>query len=86
MDADLQEKMKDQLTKQDIVVRDHQGAQVCLDKENYAFFALLAQDMMQIAEKYEKDIDEVHKIYYQVSCSREKLVKVLQGDDAQKNQ
>lgn len=42
-----------------------------------AYFGLLAQDMLQIAEKYKTDIDEVHKAFYGVSCNREKLIKFL---------
>lgn len=44
-------------------------------------FAMIAQDMMMIADKFEKDIDEVHKLFYQLSCNREKLIKYLQGQE-----
>ncbi|CDW88076.1 UNKNOWN [Stylonychia lemnae] len=53
--------------------------QVNLTNGQEAFFALLAQDLMEIADNYKRDIDEVHKIFFEVSCDREKLKKVLDG-------
>lgn len=44
-----------------------------------AYFALLAQDLLDLADKYKRDIDEVHKIFFEVSCQRDKLIKVLEG-------
>lgn len=32
------------------------------------YFALLAQDLMSIADKYKRDIDDVHKKFFEVSC------------------
>ena len=49
-----------------------------------AYFALLAADLMAIAEKYRRDIEEIHKIFFQLSCDREKLIKVLDGQKVQK--
>ena len=43
------------------------------------FFALLAADMLELAEKYKRDVDQVHRIFFEVSCDREKLVKILEG-------
>ena len=43
-----------------------------------AFYALLAQDLLKMAQEYERDVAEVHKIFYQVSCNREKLQAVLE--------
>ena len=43
-----------------------------------AFYALLAQDLLKLAQEYERDVAEVHKIFYQVSCNREKLQAVLE--------
>jgi len=48
------------------------------------YFALLAQDMMQLAAKYKRDIDEIHKIFFEVSCDREKLIKILEGKNVDK--
>ena len=35
--------------------------------------------MMQLAAKYKRDVDEIHKLFFEVSCDREKLVKILEG-------
>ena len=43
-------------------------------------FVELAQDMMVIACKYEFEVEEVHKLYYSVSCDRNKLIGHLNGD------
>ena len=43
------------------------------------FFALLAADMLELAEKYKRDVDQVHRMFFEVSCDREKLVKILEG-------
>jgi hypothetical protein len=44
-----------------------------------AYFVMLASDMLSLAEKYKRDIEEVHKMFYQLNCDREKLVKCLEG-------
>ena len=44
-----------------------------------AFFALLASDMLDLAEKYKRDVDDVHRLFFEVSCDREKLIKLLEG-------
>lgn len=49
-----------------------------------AFYALISTDMIQIAEKYKRDVDDVHKIFYQVSGDRDKLIKVLEGQNGHK--
>lgn len=64
LDTNLTDQMKQQAEANSLVVRDKEGNQVSLDEGKQAFFALLAQDMLQLAEKYSKDIDEVHKLYY----------------------
>ena len=43
-------------------------------------FVELAHDMMSIAIQFSLTIDEVHKLYYSVSCDPEKLIKHLNGD------
>lgn len=37
--------------------------------------------MLTLAEKYKKCVNEVHKIFYEVSCDREELIKVLEGKE-----
>ncbi len=49
-----------------------------------AFFALLAADMLDLAEKYKRDVDDVHKMFFEVCCDREKLVKLLEGQKIDK--
>ena len=44
-----------------------------------AFFALLASEMLEIADKYKRDVEEVHKIFFEVSCQKDKLIKILEG-------
>jgi len=34
--------------------------------------------MLTLAEKYRKCVNEVHKIFYEVSCDRDELIKVLE--------
>ncbi len=59
------DQMKQKLEKQHIVVREEQsGNAIDLNNGKDAFFAMIAQDMLQIAQKFSKDIDEVHAIYY----------------------
>lgn len=40
---------------------------------------MLAHDMIELSKKYNKDVDEVHKVFYTLSCDRDKLVKWLEG-------
>jgi len=81
IDQRVADKMRDHLTRQDIVVRDSEtGAAKSVEEGKEAFFAMIAQDMLSLSEKFDKDIDEVHKIFYQLSCNRDKLVKFLNGD------
>jgi hypothetical protein len=37
--------------------------------------------MFKIAQRFEKDVQEVHKIFYEVSCNRDNLIKVLNDDE-----
>ena len=54
---------------------DQQELQLSSGQE--AYFALLAQDMLTIAATYGRDIHEVHKIFYEVSCDRDRLIMFL---------
>ncbi len=58
---------------------DEEKRQVNLTNGQEAYFALLAQDLLDLADKYKRDIDEVHKIFFEVSCERDRLIKVLEG-------
>ena len=71
----------DMVDKQGIVVTQKaNGIPVKIQTGQEAYFALLAQDMFKIAERYNKDIQEVHKIFYEVSCNRENLIRVLKDE------
>jgi len=35
--------------------------------------------MLDLAEKYKRDVDELHRLFFEVSCDREKLVRLLDG-------
>lgn len=60
------------------------GAPVTPATTEEAYFALLAQDMITLATKYNKPVHDLHKQYYQVSCNREKLVRLLEGKETTK--
>ena len=45
-----------------------------------AYFALLAQDLLNIATIHDYDIAEVHKIFYEVSCNRDNLIEVIDAE------
>lgn len=47
-----------------------------------AYFALLTADMQGLADKYKRDVEDIHKIFFQVSCDREKLHKILEDYSA----
>ena len=41
--------------------------------EREAFFALIAIKMMNLSQKYHRKLDELHDIFYSVSCDWERL-------------
>jgi Txe/YoeB family toxin of Txe-Axe toxin-antitoxin module len=75
----------DHVEKEGIVVFTKEGKEdadsrvVKLENGEEAYYALLASDMLQLSNKYKRDIDEVHKIFYEVSGKRDKLIKILEG-------
>lgn len=40
-----------------------------------SYFALLAAEMMKIADEYGKDVHSVHKVFYGVSCDHARMRK-----------
>jgi len=40
--------------------------------------------MLSLAEKYKRDIEEVHKIFFELSCDRDKLIKYLEGQKVER--
>ena len=58
---------------------DEEKRAISITDGEVAFFALLASDMLDLAEKYKRDVDDVHRMFFEVSCDRDKLVKLLEG-------
>lgn len=58
---------------------DEEKRQIAVTEGEVAFFALLASDMLDLAEKYKRDVDDVHRLFFEVSCDRERLVRLLEG-------
>ena len=44
-----------------------------------AYYAFLCKDLQEIAAKYKRNVDDIHTIFLEVSCKREKLIKCLEG-------
>lgn len=42
---------------------------------------MIAQDMADLSTQYNRDVNELHQIFYEVSCNRDNLIKVLNKDD-----
>ena len=75
-------KLLDTVEKEGIVVFKNNGEskeQVQLVTGQEAYFALLAQDMLTLADKYKRDVDQLHKLFFQLCCDREKLINLLEG-------
>ena len=62
-----------------VVTQKETGDRVEIDRGQEAFYALLANEMNAMAIKKDIDIAEVHRIFYQVSCKREKLSDAIDG-------
>ena len=58
---------------------DEEKRAISITDGEVAFFALLASDLLDLAEKYKRDVDDVHRMFFEVSCDRDKLVKLLEG-------
>ena len=75
------QELLDMVEKQGIVVTDKsKNEQQPPQNGQEAYFALLANDLANIAMTFQKDIHEVHKIFYEVSCDRDKLISFLNRD------
>ena len=46
-----------------------------------AYFAIMAQDMANIAEAAGWTVQKVHQVFYEVSCDREKLLKLVKDEN-----
>jgi len=45
---------------------------------------LLAKEMMDLANSYNKDVHAIHKLFYGVSCNYERLKKCLENEKKKK--
>ena len=67
--------------KKGIVVEDkHTEKPVEIKTGQEAYFALLAHDMLNISHKFHRKLEEVHTIFYEVSCDRDKLISILSAE------
>ena len=80
INANSQEMIEEVKQSSIIVQEKGTGSPVEVITGQQAYFALLAQDLINIATKYEYDIAEVHKIFYEVSCNRDKLIEVINAE------
>ena len=48
------------------------------------YFALLAADMLNLADKYKRNVEDIHAIFFEVNCDRELLIKCLEGQTIEK--
>lgn len=64
----------------ELQVKDRETQQVRdITQGEEAYFALLAKDMMSLGTLYGVDVNDVHRIFYEVSCDRDSLIKVLKA-------
>jgi len=57
----------------------HEKREVKVTTGQEAYFALLSTELLDLAKKYKRNIEDVHKIFFEVSCNRELLIKCLEG-------
>ena len=50
-----------------------------------AFFALMAIKMMKLSQKYHRKLEDLHDMFYTVSCDWERLEQVLQASSSEGN-
>ena len=46
-----------------------------------AYFSLIAIKMMKLSDKYKRKLEDLHDLFYTVSCDFTRLEKVLQQED-----
>ena len=80
INANSQE-MIEEVKQSSIIVHEKEtGSPVEIITGQQAYFALLAQDLINIATTNDYDIAEVHKIFYEVSCNRDNLIEVIRAE------
>lgn len=40
--------------------------------------------MLELADKYKRDVDDLHRMFFEVNCERDRLVKILEGQKVEK--
>lgn len=63
-----------------VVTNNESGSRVPIESGQEAFYALLAQEMLELSQKYDRDAMEVHKVFYEVSCNMKALREFLEGN------
>lgn len=58
---------------------DYEKREVKASTGEEAYFALLASDMLNLAEKYKRNVEDIHSIFFEVNCERDMLIKCLEG-------
>ena len=48
-----------------------------------AFFSLMAIKMLNLSQKYSRKLEDLHDMFYTVSCDWDRLEKVLQDSNEQ---
>lgn len=61
---------------------DREGKEVSIEQPEVALFALIAEDLRALGQKHKKSLDDMHKLFYQTSCQRDRLVDCLEGKNA----
>ena len=80
INANSQEMIEEVKQSSIIVTEKETGSEVEVITGQQAYFALLAQDLINIATRYKYNVDEVHKIFYEVSCNRDNLIEVITAE------
>ena len=80
INANSQEMIEEVKQSSIIVTEKETGSEVEVITGQQAYFALLAQDLINIATRYKYNVDEVHKIFYEVSCNRDNLIAVINAE------
>lgn len=63
-DVKQPEKVIAEVQRQSLTVQDASGEEMQISKSEEAFFALLAQDLSQLAHEYKKTVHEIHELFH----------------------
>ena len=79
--------MKEAFEKENLVIYkkdDYEKREVSINTGEQAYFALLASDMLSLADKYKRNVEDIHAIFFEVNCDRDLLIKCLEGQNVSK--